>query len=182
MTKILIKSIALISLIVAVSCKTEKIQTSRQLLAQEQELLEEFLDMIPSEDNPDNLNYKDYWTSLAVDTIDKSLETGLIYYELETGEGDKVIAGKEVGYRFVSYYINRNDTSNVPELVAYDSNYGEINPVYYTAGDDNQATGIDYSLRQMRKGGRSRAILPSTIAGTSYLTIVYDFEVTYLSK
>ncbi|WP_430936206.1 hypothetical protein [Saccharicrinis sp. 156] len=184
MIKILTKLVGLLVLVLAISCETDTVLSSRQRLAIEQELLQEFLESVPDSNNPAGLNYKDFWTLEAVDTIDKSLETGLIYFELETGTGKAVSVGNQVGYRYNRYVIAR-DSLDQPGLFWHSSdpsNYGYVDPDVFVAGSGSGVySGVEQAILNMRKGGKSKVIVPSTVGDGSYITSVYDIEVTYIS-
>ena len=68
------------------------------------------------------------------------------------------------------------------------SNYGFQDPDFYVvgSGNPNPPVGVQEAVKLMRKYGKSKVIIPSTLAGSgygsSYQTSIYDIEVTYLSK
>ena len=184
MIKTLVKLFGLLIIVVAVSCSSNHYDSPRQLLANEMAILDEFLNRVPTgDDYPDNeLNYRDLWTSLAVDTIDNSLEEGIIYFEMETGSGDEVTQGKEVGYRYIQYVLDR-DSLDMANWFLSASNYSSDDPQTYTVGGTSSIpSGIQQAIVMMRKYGKSRVIVPSTAGGGYYQTYVYDLEITYLSK
>ncbi|WP_185957416.1 FKBP-type peptidyl-prolyl cis-trans isomerase [Saccharicrinis carchari] len=185
MIKLVIKAFALLLVVLAVSCDTKKIETSRQLFAKEQERLNTFLNTVPHDSvvsNPDKLNWKEYWTRQAVDTIDKSLETGLIYFEKETGTGDVVTVGKEVGIYYYRSVIGTYEDGEVG-LSEPVTNYGTGNPlIFVVGGQSGVQPGIEEAVTYMRKYGKSKVIIPSLLDNKQYQTAIYDIEVTYLSK
>ncbi len=147
---------------------------SKKLLAEEQELLAEYLEL-----NEDSL------VEAAIDTIDKSLESGLILFRMKEGSGDSVTAGKKVGFRFSLYRLAR-DTMNVPALYLTDSNIGDYEAVIYQAGSAtplSRGGGLDEGIRYMRRGEKAKMILPSPIWGSNdFSTRFIDVEVTYVEQ
>ncbi len=189
MVKILIKLSCLLIIVLGVSCETNRVDTPRQLLAKEMTRLQVFLDSVPDVNNPDRLTVKELWTKNAVDTIDRSLENGLIYFEMETGSGEVVSPGKEVGIRFKVQDIVL-DKNNHPVLSEQADNYNRKEPNYYVVGvDETLPIGVRQAVSLMRKYGKSKVIVPSPLSIarsvdriSNYYTSVYDIEVTYLSN
>ncbi len=186
MIKILAKAFCLLIIVMAVSCESNRIDSPRQLLAKEQNRLNLFLDSIPEKDNPQGLNIKDLWTSMAVDTIDNSLRGGITYFEMETGTGDMVSHGREVGYKLRSVSI-LDDDNGIPHAYV-GTNIVEIENLDYVGPnyieyDATNASGLSEAIGYMRKNGKSRVIIPSTAGNSSsFVTVIYDLEVTYLSE
>ena len=184
MIKILAKAFCLLIIVMAVSCESNRIDSPRQLLAKEQNRLDLFLKSKPE---GSELNYKDLWTSQAVDTIDNSLMGGITYFEMETGTGDMVSHGREVGYKFRRVWI-LDDDNGIPRTFA--DTIVEIDTLDYVGPDyieydaTNTSSGRSIALGYMRKNGKSRVIIPSTAGNSSsgYVTEIYDLEITYLSE
>ncbi|TLX74690.1 hypothetical protein E9993_12295 [Labilibacter sediminis] len=188
MVKFLAKLFSLLAIIIFVSCETTKYQSHNQLVAAEMELLDEFLEYVEEDDNPEGFTTKELLTDMAVDTIDHSLESGMIYFEMKTGSGDLPKAGTEVGYRYVSYRI-LEDTAGIARAFASGSNYYQANPEYFTIGDDASSLsyrgiypGIVEAITNMRLFGKSTVIIPSPIGPGDYVSRMYELELTYMSK
>lgn len=186
MIKLTIKLLCLLMVVLAVSCDTQKIETSRQLLAKEQERLNAFLNSVPADTidgMPNDLSVKELWTVQAVDTVDKSRESGLIYFENVTGTGEPVTYGKEVGYRYYKWVIAEDENGEVG-MYPSASNYESKDANYFVSVPDGAATGapagVQIAVEYMRKYGKSKVVVPSTMDDGSYRTAVYDIEITYL--
>lgn len=184
MIKLTIKLLCLLMVVLAVSCDTKKIETSRQLLAKEQERLNTFLNSVPADTVdgiPNTLTVKELWTVQAVDTVDKSRESGLIYFENVTGTGEPVAYGKEVGYRYYKWVIALDEEGEVG-MFASASNFSSKDADYFVvgAGSTGAPMGVQLAVEYMRKYGKSRVVVPSPLDDGSYRTAVYDIEITYL--
>lgn len=188
MIKLTIKLLCLLMVVFAVSCDTKKIETSRQLLAKEKERLNAFLNSVPADTIdgiPNKLTVKELWTVQAVDTVDKSRESGLIYFENETGTGDVVTYGKEVGFRYDKWVIDVDSVGKVGMFWSGDSNYYNSKDAnYFVVGAESPGVpeGIHMAVLYMRNNGKSRVVVPSTLGGGRYRTAVFDIEITFLSK
>ncbi len=193
MIKLTIKLLCLLMVVFAVSCDTKKIETSRQLLAKEKERLNTFLNTVAPDSmvsNPEKLTWKEYWTRQAVDTVDKSKETnsldaGLIYFENVTGTGEPVTYGKEVGYRYKRSVIDVDSVGTVGMYPSFD-NYGSEDADYFVSVPNAASTGVpagvQFAVEYMRKYGKSRVVVLSTLDNGRYKTAVYEIEITFLSK
>ena len=184
MIKLTIKLLSLLMVVLAISCDTKKIETSRQLLAKEQERLKAFLNSVPTDSansNPEGLTVKELWTVQAVDTVDKSRESGLIYFENVTGTGEPVTYGKEVGFRYYKWVIDVDEEGEVG-MYPSASNFGSKEADYFVVGAGSTAApmGVQMAVEYMRKYGKSRVVVPSPLGDGRYQTAVYDIEITYL--
>ena len=130
----------------------------------------------------------DSMSAAAVDTVDHRLESGLMLFHTKIGEGDSVKLFKKVGYRFTAYKI-KQDTLDVTHEVYQGSNEYANSPATYrtflindaqTAGNEKVPLGINEALLHMCFKGKSKIVLPSTIAGSQFEPYVYEIEVTYL--
>ncbi|WP_282037744.1 hypothetical protein [Saccharicrinis aurantiacus] len=175
----------------SMACSTTTIESPRQLLEKESLLLGEFLEFVDDGDhNPDLLGNRDYLAKVAVDTIDflnVNDMTGIAYFEMETGTGDRPIQGQEVGYRFVEYRILR-DTLEQPVAGGWSSNWGSADPAVFTIGESTSTLaqrgipeGVAAAVTNMRLNGKSTVIMPSTLVGLNdYISRMYEVELTYV--
>ena len=188
MIKFLAKLLSLLAIIIFVGCETTKYQSYSQLVESEMELLGEFLEYVEPENNPDELNNKDFLTDIAVDTIDHSLESGMMYFEMRTGSGDLPTTGTEIGYRYNSYRI-LEDTAGVARAFFNGGNYYSTNPESFILGEDAQSLsyrgiypGIVEAIQYMRRYGKSTVIIPSPIGPGDYVSRMYEIEISYMSN
>lgn len=180
----------MLMVVFAISCDTKKIETSRQLFAKEQERLNTFLNTVPHDsifNNPDKLTYLEYWTRQAVDTVDNSRGTGLIYFENVTGTGDEVTYGKEVGYGYSKWVIDVDEEDKVGMFSIGEYNYNvenNYNDLTFRVGaeDTGVPMGIQSAIQYMRMGGKSMVIVPSTLDDGRYRTYIYFIKITWLSE
>lgn len=187
--KLLAKLISLLVVILLASCETNKIKSASQLLESEYELLDEFLSNVESENNPDGLTNRERLIHTAVDTLDHSKESGLLYFETVTGVGNPPTVGMEVGYRYNLYIISR-DTAQVPRALISSTNYFDVNPTSFTIGGSTASSlsskgiypGITEAILNMRLYGKSTIIVPSPIGRGDYVSRMYELEITYMSK
>lgn len=162
-----------------------------ELMREEQETLDQFLTTeVTFGSTQEKLSRLDSLTRAAVDTVNRRAQGGIIYFDQEIGQGEQVVTGKKVGYRFKAYYILKNDTIEDLQKQVYlryaGSNYGSVNPATAVAGTPDSYSGyyrgLDDAIRLMRRFGKARVIVPSTIGDNSYITSVYDLELVYIEK
>lgn len=179
---------AFVVIIGLASCKETYYGIDYEELSREElELLERYHEEIMA----NGLSRIDSTTAVSIDTIDHRYTTGLMMYHTEIGKGDSVKLFKNVGYRYNVYAIGEEDDVTYEAYNA--SNYYSPSPVVYRAYIINDGTsasqtgvplGINEALLHMRLGGKSKVVLPSTIAGTgtNFLSLVYELEVTYIEQ
>ncbi len=146
---------------------------TKKMIQDEQELMNDYLNSV-----------KDTLAANG-DSIDRLDSLGYVFFELNKGTEDSVQLGKKVGFRYVYYEITR-DSTGVPFIYPYSSNYHSEYPKTYTAGEvnvyDGLYSGIDLALRNMSRGSKARVFVSSSLWNQDYTPRVIDLEVTYVEK
>lgn len=168
------------------SCEEYKPVDYSKYAAEEMALLHTFL----TEDvkyGPDSIvmSRLDSLTITAIDTVDYYHDNaGVLIFNKKVGEGEPVVAGKTIGYRYKSYAIL--DSAGFARVRYAGSNYGDLEPVLATAGKADSYSGyysgINSAIMQMNRFSKSTVIVPSTLGNNSFITYIYDLEVVYISK
>ncbi|MFT3738337.1 MAG: FKBP-type peptidyl-prolyl cis-trans isomerase [Breznakibacter sp.] len=114
--------------------------------------------------------------------------TGMFFVRKQEGAGDKITLGKRVGVRYTQYVITRDSTQTAIMENTDADNLASLDPFTFTAGSGS-IRGLDIAVQQMSLGGKGLVILPTAYWSSSgyygyssYYTLIFDFEITYLEK
>ncbi|MDG5800017.1 hypothetical protein QA597_06545 [Marinilabiliaceae bacterium ANBcel2] len=123
----------------------------------------------------------DTLVSQSKDTLDFRETTGLMFFEIEKGDGEIIGSGVEVSFRYKYYQLEMDEETG--EAVLYDggwSNYDSDYPVTYTTGNtgDGIYEGLDQGIRNMRLNGKAKMVIPSFIGTGDFNTLFAEVEVT----
>lgn len=159
---------------------------TKKMIQDEQELMNDYLSRVV--DPATSATVKDTLAANG-DSIDRLDSLGYVFFELNKGTEDSVKSGKKVGFRYVYYEITR-DSTGVPFIFPYSSNYHNEEPktysVSYNVGEGNVYngiySGIDLALRHMAYGSKARVFVSSSLWNQDYTPRVIDLEVTYVEK
>jgi len=102
-------------------------------------------------------------------------ESGLYYIETKAGTGELAKSGDEVSVHYNGTYIDGEK---------FDSSYDRGEPYTFILGRGNVILGWDEGIALMKKGGKAKLIIPSSLAygarGKStipgYSTLLFDVE------
>ncbi|WP_016778167.1 hypothetical protein [Anaerophaga thermohalophila] len=148
---------------------------TKEMIREEQDLMADYLDIV-----------HDTLKDVSYNVIDTAGDNSFLYFELKQGTGDSVKVGKEVGFRYMYFEIAR-DTTGVPFIYPYASNYESDSPFTYVVGNTNMYQGgtypgIDIAMRNMAYGTKARIFVLSSLWSNDYTPRVVDLEVTYVEK
>ncbi len=108
---------------------------------------------------------------------EKPQESGLIYIEIEKGDGPKVKQGQDVRVHYTGRFIDGT---------VFDSSLERGDPISFAVGQGQVIPGWDEGIMLMNVGGKARLIIPSHIAygeqGAGniippFSTLIFDVEV-----
>ncbi len=112
----------------------------------------------------------------------KPLESGLIYVEIEKGEGEPVEQGNTVSVHYEGRLLDGT---------VFDSSERAGEPIEFIAGHGQVISGWDEGITLMNEGGAAKLIIPSFLAygqqGVQniippFSTLVFDVEVVEVKK
>lgn len=113
----------------------------------------------------------------------------LVYWEKETGIGDTITSGQQVGYRYKLYTLVFNSETESVELDLVDNpDYDSFIPGSAIIDQRNSQGyltsyfGINEGLQHMKLNGKAWILMPSTQASGGYISLFYEIEVVYLSR
>jgi FKBP-type peptidyl-prolyl cis-trans isomerase len=174
----------LLSVLLLFSCKKDDdFKTPAEYLAEEQALLEEYLNYVDTVDNPDNVKTNlEILTERTVKNEYKKSESGLYYFETLSGVGDSIVDGNQVAFRYTEYVIALDDER--PVKVLNSSNWDDADALDFIKGPNSGIyAGVEEAIENMLLGGKCIAIVPSPIGEiNSYLTHIFEIEVTYVNR
>lgn len=81
--------------------------------------------------------------------------TGLAYIPLTKGNGRYPKEGDVVAFHYVGYYLDGEK---------FDSSYDRKYPLIVELGNEKMIKGLEYALRKMDKGAKSKVIVPFYLA------------------
>jgi hypothetical protein len=153
------------------SCDEGYTINTKEMIQDEQDLMNEYLFSV------------DDTLAANGDSINRLATDGYVFFELQEGNGDTVVVGKNVAFRYVYYEIAR-DSTGVPFIYPYSSNYHSEYPRTYKVGEvdayNGLYTGIDLAIRNMTYGSKARVFVSSSLWTQDYKPRVIDLEVTYV--
>lgn len=177
------------------SCEDEyKRVDYSKLMAEENEVLQNYLNhKVHYGDSEGELMTRlDSMTKAAIDTVDYYKDRGgIIFFNQKIGEGEPVVAGKLIGYRYKKYPIVIDSTGVAIKYVNKSAswprtNFDNLDPAFGYAGQVNASveyyTGINDAIMKMNCFGKSTVILPSSSGDNSFITYIYELEVVYIEK
>lgn len=81
--------------------------------------------------------------------------SGLVYIEIQEGEGDCPQIGDKVAFHYKGYYFNGE---------VFDSSYDKPYPLIVELGNDVVIKGLEETLMLMNKGSKAKVIIPFYLA------------------
>lgn len=81
--------------------------------------------------------------------------SGLYYIELQAGTGRTPVSKDTVDFRYVAMFLDR---------VVFDQNITATSPYSAILNDYQIIPGLDEGIKYMKEGGKSRFVLPSSLA------------------
>ncbi|MBO5848887.1 MAG: FKBP-type peptidyl-prolyl cis-trans isomerase [Bacteroidales bacterium] len=81
--------------------------------------------------------------------------SGLVYIEIQEGEGDSPKIGDKVAFHYKGYFFNGE---------VFDSSYDKPYPLIVELGNDVIIKGLEEALMLMNKGSKAKVIVPFYLA------------------
>ena len=82
-------------------------------------------------------------------------DSGLVFVQIEKGEGECPKVGDKVAFHYKGYYLNGK---------VFDSSYDKLYPLIVKLGDDAVIKGLKEALMLMNKGAKAKVVIPFYLA------------------
>ena len=94
-----------------------------------------------------------YITENELDVIPN--DSGLVFVQIENGEGECPKVGDKVAFHYKGYYLNGE---------VFDSSYDKSYPLIVELGDELIIKGLEEALMMMNKGAKAKVVIPFYLA------------------
>lgn len=188
------------AIVIIAACQEDTYVSDAERIAAEERLFLQFLD-----DNYDaysdssviidtTYTYDTIGAEVFVDTIINRRVFGskdsvdLVYWEKETGVGDTITSGQQIGYRYKLYKLVFNSETDSVDLDLELNQYDYSVPDVATIDQRNNQGyltsyfGINEGLQHMKLNGKAWMLIPSSQTSGDYYTRFYEIEVVYIGR
>jgi|GEM_PF-4527973 len=192
--KIFIPAVVAVILMTACENNNNNFINPKELLAAEQALLDRYYNEIIRNDS----TRLEVMSAEAIDTVDHRFESGMMLFHTKIGIGDSIKAYKKVGFRYSNYgIVLQNDTvikgtdTTFVEVTAEklrESNEYSVSPFTFTtfpvgsSANSGAYLGVNEAILHMKLYGKTKVVMPSTLADKQFKSHIFEIELTYLEQ